>query len=254
MTLPPGTILMKMYLEERLRAVQPGSFVEVGAGQGIMSRMLLDLGWQGTAYDLNEDANAIAKAVNRAAILEGRFKVFECDWLDAATGPADLIASCMVLEHLSQADESRYFEKCKSSLRRDGRGLLVVPGDPRYWGVEDEIAGHFRRYTAEGLRRRIEEHGLVVRQIAGLTFPLSNILFPLSEFLVRRAEHNKMALSVEDRTRLSGVRAVPFKTTFPAFLRVVLNEAILYPWHVLQKLSAGNDRSLLLFAEFGVPV
>jgi SAM-dependent methyltransferase len=179
----------------------------------------------------------------------------ERNWFDAApAAPVDLIVSCMVLEHMSDADESRYFEQCKSALRPGGRGVLFVPGDPRHWGIEDEIAGHFRRYTFEGLRRRIEEHGLTVRHLAGLTFPVSNLLFPLSEYLVRRAERNKMRLAIAERTRLSGNRAVPFKTTFPALLRLVLNETLLYPFHVLQKLSARNDRSLVVYAEFATPI
>jgi SAM-dependent methyltransferase len=255
MILPPGTILQQMYFKERLRALPTGRFVEVGAGQGIVSRTLLDLGWTGTAYDLNGESLAIAAQINRPAVAAGRFDVMERNWFDAApAAPVDLIVSCMVLEHMSDADESRYFEQCKLALRPGGSGVLFVPGDPRHWGIEDEIAGHFRRYTFEGLRRRIEEHGLTVRHLAGLTFPVSNLLYPLSEYLVRRAERNKMRLAMAERTRLSGNRAVPFKTTFPALLRLVLNETLLYPFHVLQKLSARNERSLVVYAEFATPI
>jgi len=68
------------------------------------------------------------------------------------------------------------------------------------------------------------------------------------------AERNKMRLAMAERTRLSGNRAVPFKTTFPALLRLVLNETLLYPFHVLQKLSARNERSLVVYAEFATPI
>jgi SAM-dependent methyltransferase len=254
MILPPGTILQQMYFKERLRRLPRGRFVEVGTGQGIVSRTLLDLGWNGSGYDLNGESLAIAAQVNRSAMSEGRYRVIERDWLDTAAGePVDLIVSCMVLEHMADADEGRYFERCKSVLRPGGTGVLFVPGSPRHWGMEDQIAGHFRRYTFAGLRQRIVEHGLQVRHLAGLTFPISNVLYPLSEYLVRRAERNKMKLAVAERTRLSGNRAVPFKTTFPALLRIVLNETVMYPFHVLQKLSAGNDRSLVLYAEFATP-
>lgn len=49
MILPPGTILQQMYFKERLRALSCGRFVEVGAGQGVVSKTLLDLGWSGRA-------------------------------------------------------------------------------------------------------------------------------------------------------------------------------------------------------------
>jgi SAM-dependent methyltransferase len=254
MILPPGTILQQMYLKERLRGVPAGRFVEVGAGQGIVSRTLLDLGWSGDAYDLNGESLAFAGEVNRVAVSERRYRVVERDWLECTGEEAvGLVVSCMVLEHMDDADEARYFERCKSLLLPGGIGVLIVPGSPRHWGLEDEIAGHFRRYTFEGLRIRIAQHGLVARHLAGLTFPVSNILYPVSEYLVHRSERAKKALSVAERTRLSGNRRVPFKTTFPAALGLILNETVMYPFHVLQKLCGRNERSMVIYAEFTLP-
>jgi hypothetical protein len=156
----------------------------------------------------------------------------------------------MVLEHLADADEARYLERCRKALKPQGHGVLFVPGCPDYWGIEDQTAGHFRRYTYQSLERSIEAHGLRVRHVAGLTYPLSNALFPLSEFLVRRAEAGKLALSTAERTRLSGNRAVPFKTSFPPALGAVLNRWTLYPLHLLQKLNRRNPRSMVIYAEF----
>lgn len=251
MILPPGTILQQMYFRERMRALPPGRFVEVGAGAGVVSKTLLDLGWSGRAYDLNGESLALAAGLNRAALDAGRYAVQERDWLAAADAePVDLVVSCMVLEHLADADEARYLRRCRAVLKPGGAGVLIVPGCPDYWGIEDEIAGHFRRYTAEGLQRSIEAQGLRLRHVAGLTYPVSNLLFPLSEFLVRRAERHKLALSPAERTRISGNREVPLKTSFPQPLRLVLNEAVMYPLHLLQKLNRRNPRSLVLYAEF----
>jgi len=248
---PPGTILQSMYFKERLPGIRPGKFVEVGAGRGFLSNSLLGLGWQGSAYELNPESIAVAADVNRAAIDAGRFNLVKNDWLCAqGEDQVDLIVSSMVLEHLSDVDEHRYFERCQRLLKPSGTGVLFVPGCPDYWGVEDEIAGHFRRYTFEGLRQRIEEGGLKVRHIAGLTYPVSNLLFPLSEHLVRRAERDKANLSLQERTRLSGNRTVRFKTSFPSLLKIVLNEFVMYPFHQLQKMNAGNGRSMVIYAEF----
>lgn len=250
MILPPGTLLQQMYFRERLRALPHGRFIEIGAGQGIVSKTLLDLGWRGRAYELNRDALAAAAELNQAAVREGRYQLEARDWLDADTEPVDLVASCMVLEHLAEADEARYLERCRKALKRGGTGVLFVPGCPDFWGIEDEIAGHFRRYTFDSLRHSIEARGLRVRHLAGLTWPLSNLLFPLSEFLVRRAESARLALSPAERTRLSGNRDVAFKTRFPPPLGLVLNEVVLSPLHWLQKLNARNPRSLVIYAEF----
>src|SRR6266513_2550756 len=251
MILPPGTLLQQMYFKERLRALSRGRFVEVGVGRGGVSKTLLDLGWSGRAYDVKAESLAVAAEVNRAAVSQGRYAVEHRDWLDAADAESvDLVVSCMVLEHLSDADAARCLERCRHVLNPGGSGVLFVPVCPDYWGIEDEIAGHFRRYTFQSLQRSIEAHGLRVRHVAGLTYPASNLLFPVSEFLVRRAERGKLTLSAQERTRLSGNRAVPFKTVFPRVLRVVLNEAVMYPLHLLQKLNARNQRSMVIYAEF----
>ena len=251
MILPPGTLLQQMYFRERLRALEPGEFVEIGAGQGIVSHTLLKEGWRGTAYDLNDQSLAVATQVNADAVAQKRYHTRHANWLTDDIAPqADLIVSCMVLEHMDDEAEARYLERCKALLKPGGRGVLFVPGSPRHWGVEDEIAGHHRRYTFERLRRLIESHGLKVEHMAGLTYPLSNVLYPVSELLVKRAERSKMALSMEERTKLSGNRDVAFKTTFPPALGLVLNEVVLYPLHVLQKLFRRSESSLVLYAEF----
>lgn len=254
MILPPGTILQQMYFKERLRQVPRGSFVEVGAGQGILSNTLLGLGWKGSAYELNPESVAIAAELNSAALSAGRFRLCEGDWLEAEqVEKLDLIVSCMVLEHLNDVDERRYFERCRDLVKPAGAGILLVPGCPGYWGTEDEIAGHYRRYTFDNLRHRIEAQGLRVRHLAGLTYPVSNMLFPVSEYPVRRAERQKLNLTLEERTRLSGNRDVLFKTSFPGILKIVLNEAIMYPFHLLQKVNAGNARSMVIYAEYSLP-
>lgn len=251
MILPPGTILQQMYFKERLRQRSPGRFVEVGAGQGVVSKTLLDLGWRGCAYDLNGESLAVARELNREAADAGRFRTENRDWLGVPPdAEADLVVSCMVIEHLDDANEGRYFERVRESLAPGGTGVLFVPASAAHWGIEDDIAGHFRRYEFDELRARIERHGLRVDHVAGLTYPVSNLLFPVSEYLVRRAERQKMALSVQRRTELSGNRSVRFKTTFPGVLRMVLNEVVMYPLHLLQKLNARNPRSMVIYAEF----
>ena len=67
--------------------------------------------------------------------------------------------------------------------------------------------------------------------------------------VVTLASH-KLALSAQERTRLSGNRDVAFKTLFPPVLGLVLNETVLSPLHWLQKLNARNPRSMVIYAEF----
>ncbi len=248
--LPPGTLLQLMYVRSRLRRLAPGTFVEIGVGQGVLSRLLLDLGWRGAGFDLNEQAVQAAAALNADAIAQHRYELRAGDWLELSEPPvADLVVSSMVLEHLDSDDERRYFRRAAETLRPQGRVVLLVPGSPRHWGIEDEIAGHQRRYTFETLRNAAESSGFAVEHMAGLTFPLSNLLLSLSNRQVRRWEADKTSLGLDRRTVESGDRHVPWKTSFPPAARLVLNDAVLFPFHLLQRVNSRNPSSLVLYCE-----
>lgn len=255
MSLPPGTILQLMYVRERLRDLRPGTFIEIGVGQGYLSRELLRLGWRGTGYEPDAHSAAAAQANNADAIREGLYRIVEANWLDdAALGAGrldrvDLILSSMVLEHLDEPDEARYFARCAGLLAPGGRCMLLVPASMHAWGIEDEIAGHYRRYTFARFQELLPRLGWRIDHMCGLTFPLSNLLLPISNWLVARSESGKLALDLEARTRASGRREVYGKTVFPGVAAVLLNERVMYPFHLLQKAFAAYNRSLVIYVE-----
>jgi SAM-dependent methyltransferase len=250
-TLPPGTILQRMYAAERLRRLAPGKFLEVGTGEGWLARTLLDAGWQGTGYEPGAEAANRAEEWMAQEIRAGRFRLERRNWLEgeSAEPAVDLVVSAMVLEHLAPEDEQRYFRQTARHLRPGGRAILLVPASPAHWGIEDEVAGHYRRYTFESMRRLLRDVGWDAGHMAGLTFPLSNLLLPLSNRLVRRTEAHRTALSLAERTVASGSRDVPLKTRFPPALGLVLNEYALAPWHWWQKMARHSPHALVLYVE-----
>jgi hypothetical protein len=54
----------------------------------------------------------------------------------------------MVMEHLDVHGERAFVERAGRCLSAGGRMVAIVPASPEHWGIEDEIAGHYRRYTA----------------------------------------------------------------------------------------------------------
>ena len=247
--LPPGTILQLRYLRERLSLIHPGRFIEVGTGAGEVSALLLEAGWTGTGYEPGPAA-ARVRARNALAIAHGRYELRDVDWLVAAPDePADVVISSMVIEHLPDAQEALYFHRARAALSPSGRAIVLVPASPRHWGIEDDIAGHQRRYARASLIRRLTELGWRVDHIAGLTFPLSNILLPVSNRLVARAERDRLSLSESERTLRSGARDVVGKTSFPPIARAILNERILYPLHLAQRAFRDSERALVLYVE-----
>lgn len=248
---PPGTILQHMYIEERLRNRAPGTFIEIGVGRGFLTKLLLDLGWRGVGLELNPDAVEAAFALNAEARRDRRLDIYCMDWFSyESSAKTNLIISSMVLEHLDDRLEKLYFEKCRALLEDGGLGVLLVPASPLHWGVEDDIVGHHRRYIPDQLRTKLTASGFTVSHLVGLTYPLSNVLLPLSNRLVSRYSHFAGSLSHLEQTKRSGMIEIQWKTKFPRVASLFINALTLYPFHILQKMNRNKKSSLVLYVEF----
>jgi SAM-dependent methyltransferase len=248
--LAPGNVLQLMYLKRRLKRFRGGTFVELGAGNGYVSHALLELGLSGRALDRNPLACRENEESNRTFIDAGRYAIEQRDFLEGPLGaPADVIVSSMVLEHLPPPSVDRYFDRCRQSLAAGGVIVTLVPANPRFWGIEDEVAGHQKRYSSECFDEICARHRLTLVHHAGLTYPLSNWLLPLSNFLVRRRESRQLGRTLEQRTTDSGHRDVPFKTVFPTVFGYLINEWTMLPFFGLQSLFRGSRDAMILYTE-----
>lgn len=247
--LAPGTVLQLTYLNERLGKMKPGCFIEIGPGTGEITKLLLNLGWTGSSYDIDENTIAGLRSRFALEISDQSYNPVNSDYLlsPAPDKKVDLVISCMVMEHL--ADELAFMQKSRECLKTDGLMIGIVPSSPGHWGIEDDVAGHLRRYTRQTLKELIEKSRWQLLHIAGLTYPLSNWLLPISNFLVNRSERSKLSLSTLERTKQSGRRTVKFKTYFPVILAPLVNRYTLYPLHIMQKLFAESENSLVLYFE-----
>ncbi len=247
--LPPGTLLQLMYVKERLRSIPPGRFIEIGPGSGEITSVLLEAGWVGVSYDLEAKTVDTLKVRFADEIAAKHYMPVNENFLDATPEKADLIISCMVMEHLDDNLEQTFMQQSMRVLRQGGCMIGLVPGSPEHWGIEDDIAGHCRRYTRDTVKALADANGWMINHMAGLTFPVSNVLLPLSNFLVNRSERSKLALSALERTKLSGRRDVSFKTHFPNLLRLVLNPLVMMPFHWIQKVFSTSAQALVIYFE-----
>jgi SAM-dependent methyltransferase len=243
-----------MYLDERLKSIVPGHFIEIGPGSGEITNRLLKAGWSGIVYDLSEETINSLKQRFATEIKADRLVVVLGDFLNSSlpcqpTERADVIISCMVMEHLDNEAERKFMALSALHLKSDGRMIGLVPASPRYWGIEDDIAGHCRRYSSEYLLSLLHTTGWQAQHIAGLTYPISNLLLPLSNYLVRQHETSKLVLSSLERTKHSGHRNVRFKTHFPSIMKLFLNECVLLPLHWLQKFFSYSNKALVIYFE-----
>lgn len=252
--LPPGTLLQLKYLDERLSLLEPGYFIEIGPGSGEITRLLLQRGWSGRSYDLEAKTIELLKLRFKHEINTGRLEALNENYLLAESSKnADLVISCMVMEHLEDDFQLEFMVTSVAHLKQGGVMIGIVPGSPGHWGVEDDIAGHCRRYTRNSIQELATACGWRLIHITGLTFPISNLLLPISNFLVSRSELSKLSLSTLERTKQSGHREVKFKTHFPSLLGIVLNEYTIYPLHLIQKLFSTSEKALVIYFEL-IPI
>lgn len=184
-------------------------------------------------------------------IKQGQYRTVNANYLSQLQQieRADLIIHCMVMEHLDDVSELAFMKRCSEVLKFDGLMISLVPGSPRHWGIEDFIAGHYRRYTKNKIQSLMTNTGFRIEHLVGLTFPISNFLLPVSNFLVNRSERSKLSLPMMEWTKHSGRRNVKFKTHFPSLLGMILNPCVLWPLHLLQKLFKNSDRALVIYFE-----
>ena len=155
----------------------------------------------------------------------------------------------MVIAHLSPDEVDAYFEKFKTMLGSDGLIISFVPGSQKHWGIEDETVGHFKRYSFKCFHDICEKHNLAVHHMCGLTYPISNWLLPLSNALINKDDSKKLGLSLQKRTELSGDRHVRYKNIFPRYYKLILNEIVMYPFFLLQRIFGNHPSSLVIYSE-----
>ena len=128
--------------------------VEIGAGQGAVgTRLALRYDYVG----VEPDPVSCARLQERLA-LAGRGEGV-CGGVAALDGRRsfDLVCAFEVLEHIE--DDVAALVEWQEYLRPGGWLLVSVPARPAHFDVADELAGHYRRYAPEDVRRLVVERG-----------------------------------------------------------------------------------------------
>ncbi len=256
--LAPGNVLQNMYIEHRLNKYYHTGmrFVELGSGNGYISNILLRRGLTGIGFDLNKMACKLNAELNRTYIEKNKYRIENYDFFQFESKEKfDVIITSHVLEHLTEEELYHFFIKSKKLLNKEGKIVIIVPANMKFWGIEDETAGHYRRFEANDFYSISEKHILNLQHIAGLTYPLSNILLGLSNHLTEQAESWKKGLDKKEQTRISasGAKNIKFKTYYPAYFRYIINKITMLPFYWLQIMCKKKTAfCLVIYCELSV--
>jgi SAM-dependent methyltransferase len=142
--------------------------VNVGAGQGTLSELLEQRGFEVVSVDPSPEAVALLRARCRGEVVPAAAEALP--FPDAAFDAAVLGE---VLEHLD--DDLAGLREVKRVLRPGAVVAVSVPRNPAWFGPSDEWAGHRRRYTREALLGLFAGAGLEVEQLRAWGFPVSSV-------------------------------------------------------------------------------
>jgi len=101
-----------------------------------------------------------------------------------------------VLEHVE--DDQTGLRNIHTILKSGGLAIILVPHDQRIFGAADRALGHYRRYSHEELRQRMEQAGFEVRRIVDFN-RISRPGWYISGCLLNRADISPLALRTFDR-------------------------------------------------------
>jgi SAM-dependent methyltransferase len=112
-----------------------------------------------------------------------------------------------VVEHVS--DDDALVRHARRVLRPGGALCMTVPAYQWLWSAEDDLAGHFRRYTLREVETLVARNGFDVRYLTYLFAPLALPMFALRSVphrLGRRASAQVANRAARQHTPSEGLR------------------------------------------------
>jgi len=141
--------------------------LDVGCGTGCMLRDLKRYG-KGYGVDISEEA---VKYCRRRKV--GKMKVGDVTKVIPFREKFDLVTILDVIEHIE--DDEAVLRKIRGAMEMGGILVLTTSAFPRLWSYWDEVAGHYRRYTWNELKGKVQGAGF---EVIYLNYTNMATLFP----------------------------------------------------------------------------
>lgn len=160
------------------RAGVHGPVLDVGGGNGAVSRAIEAAGLSAVMLEPGPEGARNARRRGLPTVV--------CSTLEEAGFPEDAFGAAGlfdVAEHVE--DDAALFREVARVLRPGGTLCVTVPAHRWLWSDEDELAGHYRRYSLRSLHHSLVACGFDVRYE---TYFFSALTAPV--FLLRSVPHH----------------------------------------------------------------
>ncbi len=131
------------------KAPKHTKLLDFGCGSGIFVEELEKAGFDAHGVDISDEAV-------RFGALQGikNLSVIDSHKINFGDNTFDVVLSMDVLEHLE--DEEWALKEIERILKPNGIFVVMVPAYMFLWGVQDEVAHHYRRYTKGSLLKVVK--------------------------------------------------------------------------------------------------
>ena len=139
--------------------IPQGLTLEVGAGHGEYTKLLLEISRRVIATDVDP------AMISRIEAGLSNFKNVDVVMMDGVESdkirePVDNIIAINIIEHIKQDD--KFIRSCFEVLQSGGRLIVFAPAFPGLFSDMDREAGHFRRYLKKDLKILLTHNGFKV--------------------------------------------------------------------------------------------
>ncbi len=183
------------WMADTIRPHVGNRVMEIGSGIGNLTRALVRGRKRYAATDINPEhlARLRTRFPDRPN-LEAHFcNLTRAEDFQLFRGQMDTVICLNVLEHVE--DDHAGLTNIFSALEPGGRAIVLVPEGQSVFGTIDEALGHWRRYSEEELRTKMQAVGFEVEQIVRFNRVSRPAWFVSGRILKRRSlERAQMAL------------------------------------------------------------
>lgn len=163
-------------IKKLIKAFDPGTILDVGGGNGQVSKILQDMDREVILLEPREIGA-------RNAYEAGLRKVVNSTFIGAGIADNSISAITLldVLEHIDEDEE--FLIECYRILKPGGTIFITVPAVQSLYSEFDREVGHFRRYSLKQLTEKTKGAGFTIEYSSYFFYFLPVIIF-LVRFLI----------------------------------------------------------------------
>lgn len=164
--------LRRTRIVEQISALRPRVVADLGCGDGLLLEHLTGAGAGSTFVGIDLSPAQIARNRARLPQIEWLCADIGADELpDGLSARFDMVISSEVIEHV---DDDRAFLKAARRIARPG-GLLMLTTQSGPIRPTEMSVGHVRHYTADSIRRALDDSGWAIERIWNEGFPFHDL-------------------------------------------------------------------------------